>query len=209
MIASALHVLKADMLVDEALAATPQRIMAHHPLAKRAVSHLNRALQLWPTNATAAMALAAIAREGGDVERALALNASVAEQPLALFLPAPGGVAPRASDVDDSGDEDEGDDGGWQWEWVGQPHQHARGLATYMTCLLLEMLGRHPESMPWMRALGVTAVRLRPRMHGLSAFIDCVCALATCSGSLQTYGMLSVGVRRCANARNRRSPSRR
>ena len=142
---SSMHNLLAELYVDEMLA-DPLHSTKHRELA---VHHSTAALQLWPNNSTAALTLAQLFRENGNLIQALKLYQSVSSRTV---------PHPEQSSSNDSKDEEDCGDYNWRREFIYAPHHmHCVPVAMCNLAVLLSQLGRHEEADVAIGRIGCTA----------------------------------------------------
>ena len=109
----------------------------------RAVKHAEHALNLWPENSAAALTLAQLLREAGDLLPALDLYRD---------------VAVRTVPVPSSGDGDKSSSYDWRREFIRVPHHHfCLPVALSNLAILLSQMGRHDEAEVAIGRLGCNA----------------------------------------------------
>ena len=126
----------------------PSRSAEHQ---KDAVAHAEAALAAWPQNSAAALTLAQLLRESGDLERALVLYRNVSR----WDVPRPSRSAFR--DNDDSNYD-------WRREFIHVPHHHhCLPVALYNLAIILSQMGRHREASVPIGRMGYRA-RIAPNV---------------------------------------------
>ena len=146
-ILSTLHNQLAELCVDDMLS-EPSRSAEHQ---KDAVAHAEAALAAWPQNSAAALTLAQLLRESGDLERALVLYRNVSR----WDVPRPSRSAFR--DNDDSNYD-------WRREFIHVPHHHhCLPVALYNLAIILSQMGRHREASVPIGRMGYRA-RIAPNV---------------------------------------------
>jgi tetratricopeptide (TPR) repeat protein len=153
-ILSSMRNLLAEICVDDMLA-DPMQAAAHR---QQAVGHAEVALELWPENSAAALTLAHLLRESGNLRRALALYKDVATR--TVPFPSHEETEEENSDSDD----EDGTPYDWRREFIYAPHHHnCLPVALSNLAVLLSQMGLHDEAEVAIGRIGCQA-RIAPNV---------------------------------------------
>jgi tetratricopeptide (TPR) repeat protein len=151
-ILSSMHNLIAEICVDQMLS-DPKHATDHR---QEAIRHANNALQHWKHNSTAALTLAQLYRETGELTQALHLYQNVTNRTVPTPIPQP--------EYSDSEEEEEEEEYNWRNNFIYAPHHHhCLPVAAYNITILLSQLGKHQEAKEAILRLGCTA-RIAPNV---------------------------------------------
>ena len=151
-ILSSMHNLIAEICVDQMLS-DPTHATDHR---QEAIRHANNALQHWKNNSTAALTLAQLYRETGELTQALHLYQNVTNRTVPTPTPQP--------EYSESDSDEEEEEYNWRNDFIYAPHHHhCLPVAAYNITILLSQLGKHQEAKEAILRLGCRA-RIAPNV---------------------------------------------